>query len=299
MKNKAYPHWVNLDSENGQFEKQDSQALQEVLEQAWQYQDSKTYLAVSTALINKQELDWRSSRRSELFLEQKRNDLLEHESYIREFEDYLWSDLDSVTEGLKPQAAKMLRKLLAKAWENQDAKTYIAASTALSTKEELSEKFTRRLELFIDQRKISCAREVYEPPEEANFAEEIERLSDEIEKNKKNLVLRTALARNVGKAVLADTCFKLTQREQRKVFNLLPFNNEKFALQTRLHEMSEYVDHFVIVEGTKNFVGTPKELAFEQIKAHLPQEAREKIIHIVVDSFPSYLNTAWARDFYQ
>ena len=69
-------------------------------------------------------------------------------------------------------------------------------------------------------------------------------------------------------------------------------------LDLRLAEMADWVDYFVIVEATHTFTGEPKPLHFRD-NAHRFSAYGEKLLHVVVDRFPSYVQTPWARDFHQ
>lgn len=61
----------------------------------------------------------------------------------------------------------------------------------------------------------------------------------------------------------------------RKVFDCITYNGEVDILATRLHELSEVVDCFVIVEADRTFSGEPKALRFDaadpRIAAFLPR----------------------------
>ena len=110
--------------------------------------------------------------------------------------------------------------------------------------------------------------------------------------------VRSALARNVGRLVLQGSNAEFVTGGKRRIFNLMPFNDEFAMLRIRLKEMGPWVDQFVIVEARETFTGLPKPLWFELGKAEFAAFA-DKIVHIVIDAFPDGLGNAWARDFYQ
>ena len=68
------------------------------------------------------------------------------------------------------------------------------------------------------------------------------------------------------------------------MYDCFTFKNELLLLDLRLHELSEAVDFFVLVEGTRSFTNRPKPLYFlenlERFKPFL-----DRIIHIIVDDF--------------
>lgn len=83
-----------------------------------------------------------------------------------------------------------------------------------------------------------------------------------------------------------------------QVYDCFPFFNELELLEIRLHEMSPYVDKFVIVESVETFRGNPKPLYFEENKERFAPYLH-KIIHVVKESeetdFP-YLRECHQRD---
>lgn len=70
------------------------------------------------------------------------------------------------------------------------------------------------------------------------------------------------------------------------VYDCFTFFNELDLLEIRLHVLNEVVDRFVLVEGTRTFTGTPKPLIYRENEARY-QAFRSKIVHVVVDDFPS------------
>jgi hypothetical protein len=69
------------------------------------------------------------------------------------------------------------------------------------------------------------------------------------------------------------------------IYDCFPFFNELDLLDIRLHELSDVVDKFVLVEATRTFTGNPKPLYFwENRKQFTP--FLSQIIHVVVDDMP-------------
>jgi beta-1,4-mannosyl-glycoprotein beta-1,4-N-acetylglucosaminyltransferase len=77
------------------------------------------------------------------------------------------------------------------------------------------------------------------------------------------------------------------------------FYNEFDVLQTRLENLDEYVDLFVLVEAEVNHVGGSKPLFYEQNKNRY-RKWRSKIVHVIVraDESPTDDNP-WSREKYQ
>jgi hypothetical protein len=110
---------------------------------------------------------------------------------------------------------------------------------------------------------------------------------------------RLVLAREVTRDVLGRYGFELgAARAGRKIFDVFPFYNELRMLDLRLHEMADWVDQFVIVESAQTFTGRPKPLVFALHRERYAQFA-DKILHVVVDDYPPYIDSAWAREFHQ
>ena len=84
----------------------------------------------------------------------------------------------------------------------------------------------------------------------------------------------------------------------RRLFDLFPYNGELELLKIKLHEMSPWVDRFVIVESAMTFSGRPKPLRFAQDAGAL-EPFMAKISHVAIERFPDHLTSAWAREFYQ
>ena len=83
-----------------------------------------------------------------------------------------------------------------------------------------------------------------------------------------------------------------------RIFNIMPFNDELTILRVRLEEMADWVERFVIVESRLTYTGRPKPLHFDNARADFAPWA-DKIVHLIVDRFPDYVTSPWARDFYQ
>jgi beta-1,4-mannosyl-glycoprotein beta-1,4-N-acetylglucosaminyltransferase len=73
--------------------------------------------------------------------------------------------------------------------------------------------------------------------------------------------------------------------------NGIMFFQENMLFDIRYRELKDVVDVFVVVEASETFSGKKKEVNF--IYGHLP-----KVRHFVID-FPSHLNDAWRREYYQ
>lgn len=88
---------------------------------------------------------------------------------------------------------------------------------------------------------------------------------------------------------------------QAKVYDCFTFFNELELLKLRFEELYDVVDHFVIVESPISFTGKDKPLFFHE-NAHLFDQFKDKIIHIIVDHFPDLTdneeNNHWYRESY-
>jgi beta-1,4-mannosyl-glycoprotein beta-1,4-N-acetylglucosaminyltransferase len=82
-----------------------------------------------------------------------------------------------------------------------------------------------------------------------------------------------------------------------KIVDAFIFFNELEILKARFEELYDIVDYFVLVEGKLTFTGLSKPLYFSENK-HLFKQYVDKVIHIVVDDFPS-TDDPWAREQYQ
>ncbi len=118
-------------------------------------------------------------------------------------------------------------------------------------------------------------------------------------KRRRDLEVRAALGFHVGRQVLEEEPLVLrSPGGERRIFNLMPFNDEIEVLKIHLAEMWDWVDLFVIAEAEVTFTGQPKPLHFERHKAEFAQYA-DKIRHVVVRQHPPIINSPWSRDFRQ
>jgi hypothetical protein len=69
------------------------------------------------------------------------------------------------------------------------------------------------------------------------------------------------------------------------VYDTFSFFHEISLLALRLHELSDYVDYFVLVEATKTHTGLSKPLYYLENRQQFA-EFDNKIIHIIVDDMP-------------
>ncbi len=81
------------------------------------------------------------------------------------------------------------------------------------------------------------------------------------------------------------------------VYDCFPFFNELDILELRLHILDAIVDKFVLVEATKTHSNKPKPLYFQENK-HRYARFLDKIIHIVIDDYPPFVN-AWTYENHQ
>lgn len=70
------------------------------------------------------------------------------------------------------------------------------------------------------------------------------------------------------------------------VYDCFVFFNELELLKVRFEELYDKVDHFVLVEATQTFCGDRKPLYFAENAEQFAQY-KDKIIHVVVESFPA------------
>lgn len=82
-----------------------------------------------------------------------------------------------------------------------------------------------------------------------------------------------------------------------KIYDCFPFFNEIELLQIRLHELSDVVDYFVLVESIETQRGHPKRLFFEENKQEF-HPYLHKIIHIIIDEMHPEFGL-WERENYQ
>lgn len=76
-----------------------------------------------------------------------------------------------------------------------------------------------------------------------------------------------------------------------KIFDCFLYNGEDKMLNLRLHELDEYVDKFMIVEGAYNHKGDKKDLRF---KIDNFSKFKDKIIYKVFDNKPH--SDAWVNE---
>lgn len=81
------------------------------------------------------------------------------------------------------------------------------------------------------------------------------------------------------------------------IYDCFIFFNELEVLDIRLHELSDVVDKFVLVESTVTHTNQPKRLYYEENK-HLFKKFHKKIIHIIVRDSP-FVNLAWIINDFQ
>jgi hypothetical protein len=81
------------------------------------------------------------------------------------------------------------------------------------------------------------------------------------------------------------------------LYDCFTFFNELELLQMRLKALDPIADYFVIVEATKTHSGQEKRLVFDDNKKYF-SKYHDKIIHIIVDSYPEYENS-WTYENHQ
>jgi len=69
------------------------------------------------------------------------------------------------------------------------------------------------------------------------------------------------------------------------IYDCFSFFNELELLDIRLHELSDVVDYFVLVEATKTHTGLDKPLYYKE-NAHLFKNFTDRIIHVIVEDMP-------------
>jgi hypothetical protein len=86
-------------------------------------------------------------------------------------------------------------------------------------------------------------------------------------------------------------------KRKKKIVDCFTFYNEYDMLKFRLTELYDTVDHFVIVEADKTFVGNNKEMNFLNVEDDIKQFL-DKVIYIQVTDMPVG-DDAWARERHQ
>ncbi len=105
------------------------------------------------------------------------------------------------------------------------------------------------------------------------------------------------LARLVGVAGRLTPRF-IQPSGPRRIFDVFPFNGEFGLLDLKLQTMGDWIDGFVLVEADRTFTGHPKPLYFQDAKDRYAAWAH-KIVHVVVDSEPDFIQSTWAREHHQ
>ena len=88
------------------------------------------------------------------------------------------------------------------------------------------------------------------------------------------------------------------------IYDCFSFYNELDLLEIRLNVLNDVVDKFVLAEATHTHTGKPKPLYFNENKARYSAFA-DKIIHVIVDDFPSpsegytLRQASWMRENWQ
>ena len=82
-----------------------------------------------------------------------------------------------------------------------------------------------------------------------------------------------------------------------KIIDGFMFYNELKMLDFRLHELSDVVDYFILVEAKYTFSGKEKPLFYNENKGNF-LKFQDKIIHIIVEDMPNTAN-AWDNENYQ
>ena len=85
-----------------------------------------------------------------------------------------------------------------------------------------------------------------------------------------------------------------------KIIDCFTFYNELKILKFRLEYLYDYVDYFILVEGTLSHAGKPKELFYQNNKDQF-EKYKDKIIHVIVSDMKTVEEApdAWVRENYQ
>jgi hypothetical protein len=85
-----------------------------------------------------------------------------------------------------------------------------------------------------------------------------------------------------------------------KIIDTFIYNGETKMLNFRLHELYNYVDHFIIVEGTHSHKGDKKELEYPKTASQF-EKFYNKIVYVIWDEVCSIPHdpyaTAWANEY--
>jgi glycosyltransferase involved in cell wall biosynthesis len=82
-----------------------------------------------------------------------------------------------------------------------------------------------------------------------------------------------------------------------QIYDCFPFYNELDILELRLTELSDFVDHFVLVEADTTYTSRPKPFYFEENRDRFAPWL-DKIIHVKVTDMPHHPD-AWVNDVFQ
>jgi beta-1,4-mannosyl-glycoprotein beta-1,4-N-acetylglucosaminyltransferase len=124
-------------------------------------------------------------------------------------------------------------------------------------------------------------------------------LLGELARGRNREALRSELAACQSAVTRNSLVFRtVPQCGPRQIFDLFPYNGEIELLRIKLHEMSPWVDRFVIVEAATTFSGHPKPLYFASHSAQI-EPFLSKISYVPIENFPEHVTSAWAREFYQ
>lgn len=87
----------------------------------------------------------------------------------------------------------------------------------------------------------------------------------------------------------------------KKIIDSFMFYNELDMLLYRLTILNDVIDHFILVESTRTYIGNPKPLYYNDNK-NLFEKFNDKIAHVIVDDMPIpdiSKNEQWLNEVYQ